>query len=85
MNGKAYGVKAKRVYLIYQGNVTFLFCTKNPRIMGIFFDVFVIYHYLSAQLNQVRTPAAGTLLYACTANGFCRVVSARKKYLFTSF
>lgn len=47
--------------------------------MGTFFDVFVIYHYLLAQLNQVKTPAAGTLLYAYTANGFCSVVSERKK------
>lgn len=67
--------------------MTFLFCTKNTYIMGMFFDVFVIYHYLLAQLNQVKTPAAGTLLYAYTANGFCSVVSERKKKkcLFTSF
>lgn len=62
--------------------MTFLFCTKNTYIMGMFFDVFVIYHYLLAQLNQVKTPAAGTLLYTYTANGFCSVVSERKKKMF---
>lgn len=78
-NGKARGAKAKIVFGIPR-KCGFLFCTKNPCIIGIFFNVFVVVHYLLAQLNQVEIPAVETFSYTCSKGGLYKQCKKKKKF-----